>query len=197
MPWIVAHPAPLSLNLSVQFSSFQFSSVAQSCPTLCDPWIAARPASMSITNSWSSLRLTSIESVMPFSHLIFCHPLLLLPLIPPSIKVFSNESALCMRWPKYWSFSFSIIPSAEHRFLNIWIEVFLSWRSLILSPFSRSFCFLSGICIKHMLKVNYNFASPWCILCNFPDFTVYNSLSSGLVFFKFFLLSYYFHFLFL
>ena len=77
------------------------------------PWIAARQASLSITNSWSSLRLTSIESVMPTSHLILCRPLLLLPPIPPSIRVFSNESTLRMRWPKYWSFSFSIIPSKE------------------------------------------------------------------------------------
>ena len=77
------------------------------------PWIAARQASLSITNSQSSLRLMSIESVMPPSHLILCHPLLLLPSIPPSIRVFSNESTLCMRWPKYWSFSFSISPSKE------------------------------------------------------------------------------------
>ena len=75
------------------------------------PWIAACQASLSITNSWSSLRLTSIESVMLSSHLILCRPLLLLPPIPPSIRVFSNESTLRMRWPKYWSFSFSIIPS--------------------------------------------------------------------------------------
>ena len=77
------------------------------------PWIAARQASLSITNSQSSLRLMSIESVMPSSHLILCRPLLLLPPIPPSIRVFSNESTLRMRWPKYWSFSFSIIPSKE------------------------------------------------------------------------------------
>ena len=77
------------------------------------PWIAARQASLSITNSRSSLRFTSIESVMPSSHLILCHPLLLLPPIPPSSKVISNESALLMRWPKYWSFSFSIIPFKE------------------------------------------------------------------------------------
>ena len=77
------------------------------------PWITAREASLSITNSRSSLRLTSIESVMPSSHLILCRPLLLLPLIPPSIRVFSSESTLRMRWPKYWSFSFSIIPSKE------------------------------------------------------------------------------------
>ena len=77
------------------------------------PWIAAHQASLSITNSRSSLRLKSIESVMPSSHLIFGRPLLLLPPIPPSIRVFSNESTLSMRWPKYWSFSFSIIPSKE------------------------------------------------------------------------------------
>ena len=77
------------------------------------PWIAAHQASLSITSSQSSLRLTSIESVMPSSHFILCHPLLLLPPLPPSIRVFSNESTLRMRWPKYWSFSFSIIPSKE------------------------------------------------------------------------------------
>ena len=77
------------------------------------PCIAARQASLSITNSRSSLRLTSIESVMPSSHLILCRSLLLLPPIPPSIRVFSNESTLRRRWPKYWSFSFSIIPSKK------------------------------------------------------------------------------------
>src|SRR5574341_1209324 len=71
-------------------------------------------ASLSITNSWSSPRLMSIESVMPSNHLILCRPLLLLPPIPPSIRVFSNESTLCVRWPKYWSFSFRISPSNEH-----------------------------------------------------------------------------------
>ena len=76
-------------------------------------WIAARQASLSITNSQSLLKLMSIESVMPTSHLILCRPLLLLPPIPPSVRVFSNESTLHMRWPKYWSFSFSIIPSKE------------------------------------------------------------------------------------
>ena len=76
------------------------------------PWIAARQASLS--NSRSSLKLTSIELVMPSSHLILCCPLFLLPLIPPSIRVFSSESTLLMRWPKYWSFSLSIIPSKEH-----------------------------------------------------------------------------------
>ena len=96
------------MSSSVQFSR---SVVSDSLPP---PWIAARQASLSITNSWSSLRLTSIESVMPSSHLILCHPFLLLPPIPPSIRVFSNESTLRMRWPKYWSFSFKISPSNEH-----------------------------------------------------------------------------------
>ena len=77
------------------------------------PWITARQASLSITNSWSLLRLIYIESVMPSSHLILCPPLLFLPPIPPSMRVFSNESTLHMRWPKDWSFSFSIIPSKE------------------------------------------------------------------------------------
>ena len=92
------------------------------------PWIAARQASLSITNSRSSLRLTSIESMMPSSHLILGRPLLLLPLIPPSIKLFSNESTLPMRWPKYWSFSFSIIPSKEIpgliSFRMDWLDLF-------------------------------------------------------------------------
>ena len=77
------------------------------------PWIAARQASLSISNSRSSLKLMSIKSVMLYSHPILCHPLLLLPPIPPSIRVFPNESTLHMKWPKYWSFSFSIIPSKE------------------------------------------------------------------------------------
>ena len=103
----------------ITFPILQFSSVQSfSCVQLfATPWIiaiAARKASLSITNSRSSLKLTSIESVMPSSHLILCCPLLLLPPIPPSIRVFSNESTLRMRWPKYWSFSFSISPSNEH-----------------------------------------------------------------------------------
>ena len=95
---------------SVQFSSVQSLSRVQLFAT---PWIATYQASLSITSSWSSLRLGFIESVMPSTHLILSRPLLLLPPITPSIKVFSNESSLRMRWPKYWSFSFSIIPSKE------------------------------------------------------------------------------------
>ena len=95
------------------FSSVQFSSVIQSCPTLCNPMNRSTPGPLSITISQSSLRLMSIEFVMPSSHLILGRPLLLLPPILPSIRVFSNESTLHIRWPKYWSFSFSIIPSKE------------------------------------------------------------------------------------
>ena len=106
-----------------QFSSVQSLSRVRLFAT---PWIAARQASLSITNSRSSLRLTSIESGMPSSHLILCRPLLLLPPIPPSIRVFSNESTLRMRWPKYWSFSFSIILSKENpgliSFRMDWLE---------------------------------------------------------------------------
>ena len=92
----------------------QFSSVAQSCPTLCDPIDCSMPDFPVHHQLPDLLKLTSIESAMPSSHLILCRPLLLLPPIPPSIRVFSNESTLCMRWPKYWSFSFSISPSNEY-----------------------------------------------------------------------------------
>ena len=95
----------------LNFSSVQWLSRVQLFAT---PWITALQASVSITNSWPLPKLMSIQSVMPSSHLILCHFLLLLPPIPPSIRVFSNESTLCMRWPKYWSFSFSISPSNEH-----------------------------------------------------------------------------------
>ena len=99
-----------SATWEAQFSSVQSLSHVQLFVT---PWTAARQASLSITNSRSSLILTSIESVMPSSHLILCHPLILLPSIFPSIRVFSNESVLHIRWPKYWSFS-SISPSNEY-----------------------------------------------------------------------------------
>ena len=92
------------------------------------PWITACQASLSITNTWSSPKLISIESVMPSSHIIFCRPLLLLSLIPPSIRVFSNESTFRMRWPKYWSFSFSISPSNEHSRL---ISFRMDWLDLL------------------------------------------------------------------
>ena len=112
-------------NSSVQFSSVQSLSHVRLFAT---PWIAARQASLSITSSRSSLKLTSIELVMPSSHLILCRPLFLLPSIPPRIRVFSNESNLHMTWPKYWSFSFSIIPSNEHPGL---ISFRMDWLDLL------------------------------------------------------------------
>ena len=99
------------MNINEKFSSVQSFSHVQLFAT---PRTAALQASLSITNSWSSLKLMSIELVMPSNHLILCHPLLLLPSVFPSIRGFSNESALCIRWPKHWSFSFSISPSNEH-----------------------------------------------------------------------------------
>ena len=116
--------------------SVQFSSVAQSCPTLCDPM---NRSTLSITNSWSSPKLMSIESVMPSNHLILCRPLLFLPSNFPSIRVFSNESALRIRWPKYWHFSFSISPSNEYSGL---ISFRMDWLDLLavqgtLSPFGK------------------------------------------------------------
>ena len=99
----------LCVVVNKSFNSVQFSHVR----LFVTPWITARQASLSITNSQSSLRLTFIKSVMPSSHLILCRPLLLLPPIPPSIRVFSSDSTFRMRWPKYWSFSFSTSPSKE------------------------------------------------------------------------------------
>ena len=99
-----------------------FSSVSQLCPTPCDLMDCSMPGLLSVTNSWSLLKLMSIESVMPSNHLILCCPLLLLPSSFPSIRVFSSESVLHMRWPKYWSFSFSISPSNEYS---------LGWTGLI------------------------------------------------------------------
>ena len=123
---VLLRPPPASKSLTFfQFSSVQSLSRVQLFAT---PWIAARHASLSITNSRSSLKLTSIESVMPSSHLILCRPLLLLPPIPPSIRVFSNESTLHMRWPKYWSFNFNIIPSKEHPGL---ISFRMDWLDLL------------------------------------------------------------------
>ena len=108
-------------------SSVQFSSVAQLCLTLCDPMYCSMP-DLSIINSQSLLKLMSIELVMPSNHLIPCHPILFSPLIFPNISVFSNESALHIKWPKYWSFSFSISPSNEHPGL---ISFRMDWLDLL------------------------------------------------------------------
>ena len=108
--------------------SVQFISVTQSCLTLCDPMDNRRQASLSITNSHSLLKLKSIESVMPSNHLILCRPLLLPSSVFPSIRVFSNESALHIRWAKYWSFSFNISPSSEYSGL---IPFRMDWLNLL------------------------------------------------------------------
>ena len=114
--------------------SVQFSSVAQLCPILCNPWIAACQASLSITNSWSLLKLMSIESVMPSNYLILCRPLLLTPSIFPSIRVFSNQSVLRIRRPKCWNFSFSISPSNEYpgliSFRTDWLDLLAGQETL-------------------------------------------------------------------
>ena len=114
-----------SRDISCQFSSVQSLSRVWLFVT---PWIAAGQDTLSITNSQSSLKLMCIKLVMPSSHLILCRPIFLLPTIPPSIRVFSNESTLRMRWPKYWSFSFSIIPSKEHPGL---ISFRMDWLDLL------------------------------------------------------------------
>ena len=115
-----------SAALNIRVSSVQSLSHVQFFVT---PWTAARQASLSITNTRSLLRLISIASVMPSNHLILCHPLLLLPSTLPSIRVFSNESVLCIQWPKYWSFSFSISPSKEYSGL---ISFRMDWFDLII-----------------------------------------------------------------
>ena len=142
-----AHPAPLrhtastpSSTVCSRSSSFKIPTASFPGDTLKEveslsrvrlfatPRTAALQASLSITNSWSLLKLMSIESVMPSNHLILCHPLLLLPPTPPSIRVFSKESVLCNRWPKYWSFSFSISPSNKY----LWLISFgIDWFDLL------------------------------------------------------------------
>ena len=140
-------------DVSVQFSSFQSLSHIWLFAT---PWAAAHQDSLSITNSRSSLKLTSIDSVMPSSYLILCRPLFLLPPIPPSIRVFSNESALRMRWPKYWSFSFSIIPSKKQPGM---ISFRMNWLDVLA---------IQGT-LRSLLQHHRSKAS---ILCHSPFFTV-------------------------
>ena len=114
--------------MSMKHFNNQFSSLTQYCPSLATPWTAARQASLSITNSWSLLKLMSNVLVKPSNHLILCRPLLLLPSIFPSIRVFSKESVLHIMWPKYWSFSFSISPSNEYSGL---ISSKMDWFDLL------------------------------------------------------------------
>ena len=139
------------LNYILSFRSVQSLSCVRLFAT---PWIAARQASLSIINSRSSLRLTSIESVMPSNHLILCRHLFLLPPIPPSFRVFSNESTLHIRWPKYWSFSFSNIPSKEiPRLISFrmdWLDLLAvqgTLKSLLQSQFKSINS--SALCLLH------------------------------------------------
>ena len=148
IPWTVAYQTPPSMQCSRQeyWSGLPFPSPVQSLSRVrlfVTPWTAARQASLSITNSWSPPKPMSIESVMPSNHLILCRPLLL-PSIFPSIRVFSNESALPIRWPKYWSFSFNISPSNEHpgliSFRMDWSPLgWTGWISLQSKGLSRVF----------------------------------------------------------
>ena len=116
---------PFSLSSCSIIGQFSHSVIVWLFAT---PWTTAHQASLSITNSWSLLKLMSIESVMPPNHLILCHSLLLLPSVFPSIRIFSNESVLCIRWPKYWSFSFSISPSNDYSGL---ISFRIDWFDLL------------------------------------------------------------------
>ena len=153
------------MNIPYQFSSVQSLSRVRLFAT---PWIAARQASLSITNSWSSLRLTSIESVTPSSHLILWCPFFLLPPIPPSIRVFSNESTLRIRWPKYWSFSFSISPS-NHQLpqRKCWL---LQWEDVSYRPHQkeRYLAFKDGKYATTLLPKQEKGRLPSCPLTN-PD----------------------------
>ena len=143
---MATHPSTLAWRIPcIEETSVQFSSVAQSCPTLCDPLDCSTAGLSSITDSWSLLKLMSIESVMPSNYLILCRPLLLLPSILPNIRVFSNESTLRIRWPKYWSFSFNISPSNEHPGL-----ISLGWTGWIsLQPKGLSRVFSNTTVQKH------------------------------------------------
>ena len=152
------------MQWNIQFSSVHSLSRIRLFAT---PWIAARQASLSITNSRSSLRLTSIKSVRPSSHLILCRPLLLLPPIPPSIRVFSNESTLCMRWPKYWSFSFSIIPSKEipglFSFRMDWLDLLAVQGTLksLVQHHSSEASVLRRSLLSHKKKKILPFVTTW------------------------------------
>ena len=156
---------------------FQFSSVAQSCLTLCDPMNRSSQASPSVTNSRSSPKLICIKSMMPSSHLILCHPLLLLSPVPPSIRVFSNESALHIRWPKYWSFSFSISPlnfsksqfelfTSQGLDSHMWLVATVlgvAYRSRSLADYTVSSWPVAGSCFKYRLRFISLFYLPFLI----------------------------------
>ena len=145
---------------NIQFSSVQSLSRVRLFAT---PWTAAHQASLSITNFWSLPKLMSIEAVMPSSHLILCRPLLLLPPIPPSIRVFSNELALYIRWPKHWSFSFSISPSNEYSGLSYFR---MDWLDLLAVQVT-----LKSLLQHHSSKASILWHSPfYCLTLYFLKF---------------------------
>ena len=152
------------------------SSVTQSCPTLCSPIDAARQASLSITNSWSLLKFMSIELLMPSNHLILCRPLLLPPSIFPSTRVFSNESVLHIRWPKYWIFSFSISPSNEYSGL---ISFKMNWFDLLAvqgTLESLLYHCSSKASILRLSSVRFSSVTQLCpTLCNPMKFQSHNA----------------------
>ena len=152
------HITQITVKIYFQFSSIQSLSWVRVFGT---PWTAACQASLSITNSWSLLKLKSIKSVMPSNHLILCRPLLFLPSIFPSIRVFSNESVLHIRWPKYWSFSFSISPSSEYSGL---ISFRMDWLDLLA---------VQGT-LKSLLQHHISKASIlWCSAFFFSAFSIF------------------------
>ena len=145
------------ITATKDFSGNQFSSVVQSCPTLCNPMNRSTPGLPVHHQLWSLLELMSIESVMPSNHRILCpHPLLLLPSVLPSIRVFSNESALRMRWPKYWSFSFTISPSNEHPGL---ISFRMDWLDLLAVQGT-----LKSLLQHHSSKPSILWSSAFCMV---------------------------------
>ena len=151
-------------------SLIQFSSITQCVRLFATPWIAALQASLSITNFQCLLKFMSIETVMPSSHLILCRPLLLRPPIPPSIRVFSNESTLCMRWPKYWSFSFSISPSNEHPGL---ISFRMDWLDLLAVQGT-----LKSLLQQHNLKASiFRFSAFFTVQLSHPYMTTRKTIA--------------------
>ena len=154
----------ISWKVKVKVAQFSHSVMSDLFTT---PWTAARQASFSITNSWGLLKLI-IESVIPSSHLIFCRPLLYLPPIPPSIRVFSSESTLRMRWPKYWSFSFSIIPSKEYpgpiSFRMDWLDLLAvqgTLKSLLQHHSSKASIWTESCSVVSNSLWPHGLYSPW------------------------------------
>ena len=177
-------PAPWlrSYTLLGHIPSVQFSSVAQSCPTLCDP-VDCSTLGLPVHHQLpESTQPMSIASVMPSNHLILCHPLLLLPSIFPSIRVFPNESALCIRWPKYWSFSFNINPSNEHPgliFRMDWLDLLAvqgTLKSLLQHHSSKASILRCSAFFIVQLSHPYVTATPTDVVTNLPEITVLISL---------------------